>query len=293
MTTGKTESTKVSKPTASSKKIVAKKATSKSPKSSEHQLLEYLQPDSSGPLLIESNITVYSSKEYDKFSYLPGNRPVNKLHLTRLEDSLSNQVLDTVIIVNNKFQIIDGQHRFENFRKLNLPINFIISDNYGLKEVQILNSTMKKWENNDFLTGYCDLGMTDYIIFRNFKKDFGLPIIISLFLLSGEKESGSTANNITTKFENGNFKVLQLEVAIDFAEKINKIKLLYKGATRRSFVYTIYELLHMPKFSFDIFLRKLALNPTALQDCVSIAQYKDLIETIYNKNNKNKINLRF
>lgn len=290
MATKKVQNEKNVKPVIVPKKTAIRKSTKNA---ADQQSIEHIQAQIDAPKLIEADLKIYVSTEYDKFSYLPGNRPVNKLHLAKLANSLSKQVLDTIIIVNKYFQIIDGQHRFNELKKLGLPIFFIISENYGLKEVQLLNSSMKKWENIDFLSGYCDLGMNDYIIFRNFRKEFNLPVNISVFLLSGEKDNGKSAKSIRAKFENGEFKVTQLEIATSFAENIKKIKELYKGANRRSFVYTIYELLQMPNFDIDLFLHKLALNPTALQNCVSITQYKDLIEKIYNKNNKNKINLRF
>jgi hypothetical protein len=52
-------------------------------------------------------------------------------------------------------------------------------------------------------------------------------------------------------------------------------------------------LLRNNNFEFTEFLQKLKLQPTALQDCATVNNYKVLIEEIYNYRRKDKVNLRF
>ena len=89
-------------------------------------------------------------------------------------------------MVNEKFEIIDGQHRFLISQELKLPINYIISKNYGLNEVQILNANMKNWTIVDYVNGYCDLGFKDYEIYREFINEYSFTNQVALVLLSGE-----------------------------------------------------------------------------------------------------------
>ena len=46
-------------------------------------------------------------------------------------------------------------------------------------------------------------------------------------------------------------------------------------------------------FEFTEFLQKLKTQPTALQDCTNVTNYKVLIEEIYNYRRREKINLRY
>ena len=46
-------------------------------------------------------------------------------------------------------------------------------------------------------------------------------------------------------------------------------------------------------FEFTEFLQKIKIQPTALQDCNTVDQYKLLIEEIYNYKRRDKVNLRF
>ena len=76
---------------------------------------------------------------------------------------MQENYLFTIIIVNENYEIIDGQHRFDVIKELGLPLNYVICGGYGLNEVHILNQNSKTWNVDDYLDGYCLLGYTDYL----------------------------------------------------------------------------------------------------------------------------------
>jgi hypothetical protein len=240
-----------------------------------------------------NDIQVHTTKDYSLFKTLNGNRDVNQLHLTRLKESMKKNHLTTIIMVNEKFEIIDGQHRFLVSQELKLPINYIISKNYGLKEVQVLNANMKNWQIVDYVNGYCDLGYKDYIIYREFVADYGFQSQVAILLLSGEYMSGSNKENPASRFKDGKFKVKNLDNAKNMAEKIMMIEPYYKGYLRRSFIIALVGMFKNENFEFTEFLAKLKQQPTTMQDCTSSTQYKVLIEEIYNYRRREKVNLRF
>jgi hypothetical protein len=201
---------------------------------------------------------------------------------------MEENYLFTVIIVNENYEIIDGQHRFEIIRELKLPLNYIICPGYGLKEVHTLNANSKNWTNDDFLNGYCDLGYRDYIIYRDFKNKYGYQHQICFKLLGG-----SSSGDCTKVFTSGKFKVANFGEAVKYAEMIPLVKPFYSGYARQGFVLALLSVLKNPNFSFAGFLRKLELQPTALKDCAKVSGYIALIEEIYNYHRKEKINLRY
>jgi hypothetical protein len=239
-----------------------------------------------------NDIQVHTTKDYSLFKTLNGNRDVNQLHLTRLKESMNKKHLTTIIMVNEKFEIIDGQHRFLISQDLKLPINYIIRKDYGLEEVQILNANMKNWQTVDYVNGYCDLGYKDYEVYRQFVADYGFQNQVAIMLLSDE-QAGGNSNSAATRFKAGLFKVKNLENAKRKADKILMIEPYYKGFLRRSFILAIYQMFKNENFEFTEFISKLKQQPTTLQDCTNVGQYKVLIEEIYNYRRREKINLRF
>ena len=69
------------------------------------------------PMVKHSN-QVHTTTDYFLFKPIDGNRNKNLLHINRLKKSMSENYLFTVIIVNEKYEIIDGQHRFDVIQDL-------------------------------------------------------------------------------------------------------------------------------------------------------------------------------
>lgn len=247
---------------------------------------------------------VYKTTDYDKFKLLQGNRRVNLHNLRRIKDSLASVQLMTVVIVNSRFEIIDGQHRYLACKELSLPVYYLMCEDYGLKEVQVLNSNSSNWRKEDYLKSYCDLGRKEYLRFREFQEMFPeFPFMGCLALLTKGvntrgKQRQVKVNNKSIKtfeksFENGFFKITDWDFAVKSAEKIMAIKPYYDGFKRQNFIIAMIQCFKIDDFSFSTFMTKLSYQSVALQDCTSMDQYKTLIEEIYNYRNSKKINIRF
>lgn len=239
------------------------------------------------PLVKFSN-QVQTTTDYSRFKAIEGNRTLNALHKNRLKKSMEENYLFTVIIVNEKYEIIDGQHRFNCIKELDLPLHYIVCEGYGINEVHILNENSKTWNMDDYLAGYCSLGYDDYQIYKDFKEKYRFNHNVCMALLSKVHNK-----KYFKPFARGEFVVDNYKKAVENAEKIMKISPFYSGFNRREFVCTMISLLKNKKFDFDHFLQKVKLQPTALTDCTTQESYKLLIEDIYNYKSREKISLRY
>jgi hypothetical protein len=233
---------------------------------------------------------VHTTTDYFLFKPIDGNRNKNLLHLNRLKKSMTENYLFTVIIVNEKYEIIDGQHRFECVKELKMPLHYIICKGYGLNEVQILNQNSKTWNADDYLAGYCNLKNENYLIYKEFKQRYQFGHNECMSMLTGVNTGSGP---MFEDYKNGNFKVTHLLMAEKEAQQIWQLKNIYDGFKRRAFVYAMLSLFDKPQFDFSEFLQKLKKQPSALKDCVDIKQYISLIEEIYNYRRHEKVNLRF
>ena len=227
--------------------------------------------------------------DYGKFKNIGGNRIKNLSHINRLKASMSENYLFTVILVNENFEIIDGQHRFHVIQELNLPLYYVVKEGYSLNEVHLLNQNAKNWTNEDYLQGYCDLGYDDYLKFKLFKKTYNITVSNCLSLLCTSGDSSNTAQI----FKEGKLKINDYNLACANIEKILSLNVYYEGVRRRTFISAMLKLFKNDNFSFDVFVNKLKRQPTALVDCVNVETTIELVEKIYNNKNRNKVNLRF
>ena len=71
------------------------------------------------------------------------------------------------------------------------------------------------------------------------------------------------------------------------------LKPYYEGFNRRSFVIAMIGIFRIEYYNHDRLIERLNANPTAMQHCTNVTQYKLLIEDIYNFRSREKVSLRF
>lgn len=72
------------------------------------------------------------SQRYDKFKFLNLNRKINKSHVEELKELNRGKKRFELfpIVVDKEMNIIDGQHRYQACKELNIPVYYIV-DNYS------------------------------------------------------------------------------------------------------------------------------------------------------------------
>jgi len=262
-------------------------------------------PMTNGSSATEVN-KVYKTNDLSIFKNINGNRIANPQHIKRLTTSIKvNGILCNPILVNEKMEVIDGQHRLYACKEAKSDIYFIILNGYNLKDVHTLNLNQKNWTKKDFMEGYADMGIESYIKLKKFiekNDDFLFTDCIAMCsnITSGSNVGSFNRDKILNPelsklkvFEEGTWEGRDFELAQDWAYKIRMIKPYFLGYNKSIFVGTMIGLFLNNKFDFNEFMHKIRLQPTALVDCVNREQCKTLIEDIYNYRNRNKVNLRY
>jgi hypothetical protein len=245
---------------------------------------------------LKFNPIIQTTYNYGQFKQCVGNRDLNESHLRKLKQSMIENPLQTFIIVNERYEVIDGQHRLKASQELGLPINYIVVYGYGVKEVSILNTNHNNWKKNNYLQTYCDLGYENYIQFQKFQKDFPkLNFSLCLKLMSGlrsnktQRIDGYKTNS--KEFENGQFVVTDLEKAYDLANKIMDIEPYFKRFNDNTFCLAFMSVYQHPNYEHNDMLHKLKVQPNTLSICRSQEQYVGLLEQIYNYKRGKKVSL--
>ena len=144
---------------------------------------------------------VYMSYDYDKFTTLDRNRELNLANKRKLMESMKEEQLIIPVIVNQYFQIIDGQHRFFSCCELGLPIFYIINKDYGIDQVIRANTVSANWNKEDFLQSYVTQGLETYKELEEIKIEYAVNIGTLLSIIAEFK--GQSNEYITKQFENG------------------------------------------------------------------------------------------
>ena len=220
---------------------------------------------------------VYETSDYSKFKILHGNRVINVLHLTNLKESLNKTLLKAIIYVNEKFEIIDGAHRFHALMDMKKPIHYIICENYGLKEVQIYNQNSKNWTMDDFLDSHVKLELKEYIAFKEFYDAYKLPISILFIIFWPEHK------NIQAVFKAGKIKIKDIDTAHILASRLHAVrKIIGDIACKRDFVKAFIRVNNVPKYNHEQMIHKLELVKGSIKRMPSAYAYTEMLDNIYN-----------
>jgi len=118
-----------------------------------------------------TDIKIYKTQEYEIFKDLLGNREVKEARARAIIDSIRKIGLKMdPILVNEKYEVIDGQGRIEACRSLGLPIFFIIEQGLGIEECTTMNTKMEVWNIYDFIGSYKAQGNINYIKLDEYKE---------------------------------------------------------------------------------------------------------------------------
>lgn len=210
-----------------------------------------------------------TDEDYARFKTLDLNRDVNETNVKAIMDSIVDTMklmkskipLPIPIIINELFEIIDGQHRLEALKRLNLPVTYLIIPGLTIDHVHIFQ-TGRPWKDEDWLKLWKGRGNTHYELYEEFRNRHKLGHWTIVGLLYGDDYPKGL--NRVSLWRKGEFKVNYLKPAEDLMEMVNKVKpylidkLINKqGQVNRNFIYALNKSIKNTKFSFSRFLDNL------------------------------------
>lgn len=168
---------------------------------------------------------ILQTTKYNQFKVIKGNRNINRKYLAKLAEAIKedNMLEHNPIMVNQDMKVLDGQHRLKSAEMIGVPIYYVVVPTGGLREVQMLNTNVRRWTNDDFLESYIAIGKDEYITLRDFARSFDLTTASAVLMLSGAMLTGRKRGQVVEDFRNGDFKVTNMEWSIDFMRKLSDI----------------------------------------------------------------------
>ena len=241
----------------------------------------------------KSKYVIYETTDYEKFKLLEANREVGRI--IELEESIDNVgLLPIAAIVNENYEIIDGQHRYFTCKKNGLPFMYVLVPGLTAESCQWLNRGQKNWKAVNYLHLYARLGYEDYqqleSLLNHYKGIFSLEDILCFVFPSGV--NGGISNKIIRDKElelsEQRVKIiderLKKSISLGFIE-IQKERKLHK----RSYWSAISYVFKHKDVSIEQFAQKLFKFPLELQSYNKTADMLNVFDTINNKGKQHKI----
>lgn len=217
---------------------------------------------------------IFKTYKYDSFKRMEGNRSLNRANLSKLRQSMAEEYLFDPIKVNEKFEVIDGQHRLAICKELGLPVYFHFTPGYGASEMKRLNTSGVKWNKQNFLESYVENGDDDYIEFESIIKKYDMSIGSLLKIIA--YLNGGFPKQIADQFEDGLFELGDKELIVDFLDKLEDFSFFSCYKTDK-FIAAFIKLNQHPNYQHQKMLKKLATHKDKLTKVSTMHEYLSLL----------------
>lgn len=236
---------------------------------------------------------INKTKLYDLFKFREDNREkIDVNHVEKLVESIKSKNLLHLrpILVNDKMEIIDGQHRVLAAKKLDVEIYYDIQKELDCKDIILMNIS-KSWSMSDYLNYYCQNNYSEYKKLSEFMIKNNLSLKVSLTIAVGQLQSGfNTFRSGEFKFEQDIFKQ-DLDLCWKTINLIKKLNGFSNYTSSSRFWKGLIRLIKHPDFEEKKWLANAQKLVTNFSVKATTIDYISMIEHIYNWNNKNKISL--
>lgn len=107
---------------------------------------------------------ILKTNDYTLFKHIVANREIDDKHVNRLAKSITRKNLLYIrpLIVNERMQLIDGQHRLAAAKICKATVHYIKVDGLTKSDISVINTAQKNWTRSDFINFYAMDGNTSY-----------------------------------------------------------------------------------------------------------------------------------
>lgn len=222
---------------------------------------------------------IHKTQDYNLFKRIAGNRVLSKPHANRLREAIKDDP-ETInympIVINQNYEVIDGQHRLDAIRELGLPVSYVKVDNLNLGTVQRLNSISKTWTPIDYAKSFQEMGNENYRIYLEFKNKFKFNHDILMRYLSLDKLITSTL------FKAGKLMVTNMARSYELCENLAELQQFYDRLHLRNQALGMLTIMQSKGYNHKHMLNKMRAHGHRIQEQKLQNDYAREFERIYN-----------
>ena len=239
---------------------------------------------------------IKQTNNYSIFKFIDSNRNIDQGHVNFLCESIkkNNLLKYRPIDVNEKFEIIEGQHRLLAAKRLNVDIFYKVIPGLKKSDMITFNSGTKNWTVEDYIKYYACEGVQSYEDLQELMQKWNLSAsaIISL--------NGLGERNLN-KIKIGEFKFSKEDVfdSYDFYRQYCDVIKKYRPSSERlflrnrQFIKALSAFIKLPGVEKDVLIEKTILKMNYLRPCTNTKDYLNILSEMYNYRNRKPVEMTF
>lgn len=241
--------------------------------------------------------TIFTTTNYSMFGTIGGNRNLNPSNLSKIKQSISKKHIATNAVIcildhNDPIEplkMVDGQHRFEACKDLNIPVSYVIDSSLTmssiLNDITLLNTASKEWDVSDFMNSEAQKGNQNYIlyskVYNNFDKSFDHE---SLFFILNSDESRTCPKISYPLFKEGKLQFDQSDYnyLTQRLKDISQFNHYNEIGGKRYYQKALNQLMNTKGFDVSQMLSKIQTRQSTIVKCTTVDGALRQLGDIYN-----------
>lgn len=223
---------------------------------------------------------VEKTTNYDQFKFINANREQVRGHVENLKTAfqeVGNLTKVQPILVNERMEIIDGQHRFIASKELGEPIYYMQVPGLTVRDARKMNSTHRGWHINDYARSFALSGDSNYQNFLVLKEEYGFSHSILLsYSLNDSNKTGFK------EFREGEFVLDNMDESRERLDKLLALGEYTPLVTDRTFALAVLKAFSVEGYDHARMLRKLAAQAGNLKSYRTLEDNLRQLEDVYN-----------
>lgn len=234
---------------------------------------------------------ILTTKDYNQFKFLKSNREILIPHVNKIKLSIlkKNLLKNNPIIVNKEMEVVDGQHRLQAAKELDVEIYYLVSDQVTNEDISTLNTNKLNWKLEDYLNFWYSEGKAEYKKVSHFvNNNPKIPLTGSLLLL------GADYRGVISEFKDGTFQVSNQKEAELLAAQLDELSQYGKHVYSTTFLRQFARIVKIDKYDHKKLIYQIEKQPKSFVPCINEKQYLELFDEIYNRDipTKNRLSFR-
>lgn len=257
------------------------------------------------------NNIILVTKDYNLFKYVRGNRDINQNNVSAIAHQIKLRGQQQPILVNEKYEIIDGQHRLEACKQLGKSVTYIVRKGANIHDVISTNIVGKKWSQGDYINRYASEGNENYVKLKRFleaakKEGFGASAGLTIargsayqeayYMWSDNKLRSKSAEVATAQIlyhagsdiQLGFFKMPDENSAYKRLDLVLCFK-RFEFYTKKQFITALFRVMRIEDFDVQMLLANAEKYPSRFTNEPDSKSFVAMIERVYNYRNRNKL----
>lgn len=249
-------------------------------------MISVLEPK--GKLLENSTVEtsdIFWTDEYDAFKFYDLNRDIDNNYVSnKIKKSLLEQgwLPQFPMVVDEDFNIMDGQHRFLAAKELKIKIPVKIAQGFTDEQMIAINNATKRWSDKDF------------IAYKAKKGDVAARKLVTLcnrYNFTARSAMRVVGIYTRTSLKESILNDFDFNRAEKIAQQIIEILEILKEKGTKS-IEALATFTKHPDYDHERFINKLSSQQDRIHHCNTIGAFIEMFENIYNYNSRNKIRVR-